>query len=304
MINAEDHLTRRSVPLVGLRMSLVDQGTGPVVLFLHGNPTYSYTWRNIIPYLAHEYRCLAPDLMGMGDSDLILPSGVGSYGLDVHLEYLEMLLEVLSLEGPLAVVGHDIGATLAIELARRHPDLISGLAMIEGVFRMTNEATLDADLVYLLDELRGEEGEYMVLNKNLLVEHYLPALTARELSQEEMDAYRAPYSKPGEARRAMLSMIRLLPLKKDPGPIADRVADDRVWCSESDVPKLVIGGKPGFLTPASILGSAARWKATEVAAVDGLHFLTEDSPARLTALLFDWLERIGHTDRSHRHLRR
>lgn len=297
MINPEDHLSRRIVPLIGHRMSVVDEGSGPVLLLIHGNPTYSYTWRNVIPFLAQEHRCLAPDLMGMGYSDLILPSGVESYGLDVQLEYLEMLLEILEIEGPLVVIGHDLGATLAIELARRLPDTVRGLALVEGVFRVANDDTLDPDVLHLLTELQGEDGEYLVLNQNLLIEHYLPALTLRDLTEAEMDAYRAPYSKPGEARRAMHSMVRQLPLKSRPGPLAERVADHRRWCSKSRLPKLVVGGKPGFLTPPSVLGAAARWRSTEVAAIEGAHFLTEDSPARLTATILDWLGRIDHSSR-------
>lgn len=291
MINAEDRLPRTTVRVVGRRMSLIDIGQGLPLLFLHGNATYSYTWRNIIPFLATSHRCLAPDLMGMGGSDLILPSGPGSYNLTDQLDHLEFLLEVAEIPGEMVIVGHEFGATLALQLARRRPDLVRGLVLIEGVFRITNDATFEPDVAAFLQEVRGEAGERMVLTDNQIIERYLPRLTARRLSAE-MNHYRAPYPKPGESRRAMLSMIRQLPLQSMPGPLDDSIEENRLWAAQSRTPKLVIGGAPGFLVPASILGTAARWANTTVNAVKGLHYLPEDSPARITTLILDWLARV------------
>jgi len=294
MINADDRLPRTEVRLVGRRMSLVDVGSGPPLLFLHGNATYSYTWRNIIPFLATSHRCLAPDLMGMGRSDLILPSGPGSYSFADHLENLELLPEMTGVTEPMVIVGHEFGAALAVQLARRRPDLVRGLVLVEGVLRITNDTVLDDDLHRFLSRVRSHEGEQMVLTENQIVDTYLPRLTARRLSSEEMTHYRAPYPKPGEPRRAMLSMIRQLPLQSMPGPIDSAIEESRLWAVQSRLPKLVVGGNPGYLVPHSILGTAARWAEATVASVRGIHFLTEDSPARITALILDWLPAIGH----------
>jgi haloalkane dehalogenase len=294
MINAEDRLPRTEVRLVGRRMSLADVGTGPPLLFLHGNATYSYTWRNIIPFLATNHRCLAPDMMGMGRSDLILPSGPGAYAFADHLDNLELLPEMTGITEPTVVVGHEFGAAMAVQLARRRPDLVRGLVLIEGVLRITNDTVLDTDVKEFLTQVRSDQGEKMVLTENQIIELYLPRLTARRLSSEEIAQYRAPYPKPGESRRAMLSMIRQLPLQSMPGPIDDDIEESRLWAVQSRVPKLVIGGNPGYLVPSSILGTAARWAETTVASVRGIHFLTEDSPARITALILDWLPAVEH----------
>ena len=293
MINEADKLPRRQIQVAGHSMSLVDVGEGPPVYFLHGNVTYSYTWRNIIPFVSLRYRCIAPDRIGMGDSELEFPSGSGSYRFDDGVESLELLVELTEPEPPIVLVGHELGAATAIEYARRNPDRVASLVLIEGVFRVTNDTLFDPDLRDLLLAARSEEGEHLVMEENVLIDRYLPRLTLRVLSAAEIDSYRRPFPKPGEPRRALLSLIRQLPIQSTPGPIDGLVEANRLWCSQSPIPKFVVGGVPGHLVPPAVLGTAARWKKTEVASVPGLHFLTEDSPARLTALLIDWLEAIG-----------
>ena len=203
------------------------------------------------------------------------------------------LVELTEPERPVVLVGHELGAAIAIEYARRNPSRVDSLVLIEGVFRVTNDATFDPDVRETLLRARSEEGEQLVLQENILIERYLPRLTLRVLTAGEMEAYRRPFAKPGEPRRALLSALRQLPLQSSPGPIDALVEDNRLWCSQSTIPKFVVGGVPGFLVPPPVLGTAARWKKTEVASVPGLHFLTEDSPARVTALVIDWLETIG-----------
>jgi haloalkane dehalogenase len=156
MINADDRLPRTKVRVVGHRMSLIDIGQGLPLLLLHGNATYSYTWRNIIPFLATSHRCLAPDLMGMGGSDLIFPSGPGSYGFTDHLDHLELLLEMAEIPGQLVIVGHEFGAALALQLARRRPNLVRGLVLIEGCAPDHQRwHLLDADVSHLLRKMSG-----------------------------------------------------------------------------------------------------------------------------------------------------
>ena len=294
MINSADRVPRQQVQVMGHRMSVAVAGEGPTVVLVHGNATYSYMWRNIIPFLARTHRCLAPDLMGMGRSDLILPSGAGSYSFADQSENLSMAIEMLEPEGPILLIGHELGATMTVQYARKNPHRVAGLVLMEGAFRVTNDTTLDADIAKMLVGLRSPEGENLVLLENQIVEEYLPRLTSRVLSPAEKEAYREPYLKPGESRRAMLSLIRQLPLQGYPGPIDDLMEETRLWCAQSAVPKLVIGGQPGFLVPTSVLGTAARWASTSVASVRGTHFLPEESPARLTALILDWMAEIGH----------
>lgn len=294
MINAEDRVPRESVRVVGRQMSVAVGGTGePTVVLIHGNATYSYTWRNLIPYIAQRARCLAPDLIGMGRSDIIFPSGATSYEFADQTAYIDALIEVKVPTGPVVLVGHELGATIAIQYARKNPDRVAGLALIEGVFRITNDSTFDPELAEFLHSARLATGEETVLVRNELVETYLPRLTSRTLGPVEMAAYREPYLRVGESRRAMLSMIRQLPLQSSPGPIDSLVEQSRLWCAQSRIPKLVIGGNPGHLAPPAVLGTAARWNSSAVASVNGLHFLTEDSPARITTLLLDWMAGLG-----------
>lgn len=301
MIDADDRIPRRVVPVAGRAISVADAGTGPTTILLHGNAGYSYTWRNLIPYLAQGHRCLAPDLIGMGRSDLIFPSGPGTYSFEELADYIDLLVELTAPDDPLVLIGQELGAAHAVRYARTHPGRVRGLVLIEGVMRITNLDTLNPAIADLLVAARGEAGEEMILRHNALIERYLPLATMRTLGPREMERYREPYAKPGESRRAMLSMIRQLPLGGTDGPIDDLVEQSRIWCARSPVPKLVIGGQPGMLVPTAILGTAARWEATTVTSVRGVHFLTEDSPARLTATILDWMEEIGHV-RNPKHL--
>jgi haloalkane dehalogenase len=294
LIDAADRVPRQTVQVMGSRYSVAVAGNGPPVVLVHGNATHNYTWRNIIPYLSQVCRCIAPDLPGMGRSDVVFPSGSTSYSFDDQAASLATVIDVLEPDRPAILVGHELGATMAIQHARKNPDTVAGLVLLEGAFRLSNDSTFDSDVQRFLAEVRSEAGEDMVLRRNLVVEDYLPRLVSRSLSSAELDAYRAPYQRAGESRRAMLSMIRQLPLQSSPGPIDRLIEEARLWCAQSRMPKLVVGGKPGFLVPPAVLGTAAKWANTTVASVPGLHFLTEDSPARLTALILDWLAEIGH----------
>lgn len=178
---------------------------------------------------------------------------------------------------------------MAIQLAQMRSGMVAGLVLIEGVFRVVNDSTFEPDVAALIRDLRGEEGERLVLADNAIIERYLPRLTMRQLIPEELEAYREPHRTAGEARRAMLSMIRQLPIRSQPGPIDDVMEQSRVWCSRSKLPKLVIGGSPGFLTPAAVLGTVARWANASHASVRGLHYLMEDSPARIARTILDWV---------------
>lgn len=295
MINEDDKLPRRRIRVAGPHMSLVDAGRGPTIIFLHGNATYSYAWRNMIPYLAFRHRCIAPDWIGMGESELIFPSGVESYPLEEKLEHLELLVEQIEPDRPIVLVTHELGATVGVMYARRNPDRMAGLVMIEGVFRVSNDTNFGEDIQDFFQRVRGEEGEDLILRENLMIEEYLPRLTSRTYSEGELERYRQPYLKPGESRRAMLSMIRQLPIQSQPGPIDRMAEENRLWCAQQNVPKLIVGGTPGFLVPPPVLATTAKWAAAKVTSVPGLHFLMEDSPARITAIILDWLDQIGHT---------
>lgn len=279
--------------VLGLRLSYVDQGSGPPVVFLHGNATHSYYWRNAIAYLSRRFRCIAPDLPGMGRSDPVRPSGPNSYGYDEMARYLEVFLQLLDLKAPAVFVGHEIGGLMAVDHVRHRPQRAQGLVLIEAVFRPSNPALWEPDLRSLLQELRGPRGEELVLNRNAIIERYLPRLVQRRLSPFEMAQYLDRYRAGGEVSRPLLALVRSLPLTEETGPLDDLAEEARRWCSESPIPKLVIGGNPGHLVPPPVLGTCARWTNTVTRSVPGLHFLLEDAPELVTDAIWDWLEQLS-----------
>lgn len=292
MISSEDRIPRTTVRVTGRKVSVAAAGKGPKVILLHGNTTYSYAWRNVIPYLAQRHLCLAPDLLGMGRSDVLTPSGPSSYSFSEQSTYTDLLIELLAEEDEVVLIGHEMGAMLAIHHARRNPERVKGLVIVEGVFRITNDEHFPRDVREFLMDVRGDRGNDLVLRQNEMIEYWLPRLTLRPLSEIEMNAYRYPYRIPGEARRPLLSMIRQLPLRSTPGPLDELAEQSRLWSAQSRIPKLVVGGDPGLLVPPSILGTAARWANTTVSMARGQHYIMEDSPARLTSILIDWLAEV------------
>ena len=295
MINATDKISRQSLYLAGHNLSIAVAGEGPPLVLLHGSATHSYAWRNLIPYLARGHRCLAPDLPGMGGSLPAQFETPSSFSFEEQEWSIGELIRFLEPSRPVVLIGHELGALLAAVYARNHPSSVAGLVFIEGSFRVTNDTKFDPDVREFLAEVRGPAGAPMILARDMLVEFYLNRLTLRHLGPEELGAYRGPSRRRGNSRNAMLSMIRQLPLRSHPGPIDDLASEIRIWCSQTTIPKLVIGGSPGFLVPQPILATTARWLNTTTASVRGLHFLMEDSPARLTSLVLDWLDGIGHT---------
>ena len=298
MINATDRIPRKSLYLAGHNLSIAVAGEGPPLVLLHGSATHSYAWRNLIPYLARGHRCLAPDLPGMGASLPAQFETTASFAFEEQVWSIGELIKFLEPTRPVVLVGHELGALLAAEYARNHPSSVAGLVFIEGSFRVTNDTKFDSDVREFLAEVRGPEGAPMILARDMLVEFYLNRLTLRHLGPEELRAYRGPSRRRGNTRKAMLAMIRQLPLRSRPGPVDDLASEIRIWCSRTAIPKLVIGGRPGFLVPQPILATTARWLNTTTASVRGLHFLMEDSPARLVSLVLEWLDGIGHSSQT------
>lgn len=292
MIDPEDRFRRRRLRALGLNLSYVDEGKGRPIVFFHGNATDTYFWRNAIAYLANWHRCIALDLPGMGTSDPILPSGRGSYRYQEVAKYVSAFIQLLDLEDRPVFVGHEIGALHAIDNARRHPRP-GGVVLIEGVFRLSNPDLWKPEVGELVDRMRGPEGEELVLRRNAIVEQYLPMLVERKLSPIEMTRYRQRYQAAGEAARPLLTMIRELPLKDDPGPLGDAAEAARQWCASSPTDKLVIGGFPGHLVTPSVLGTSARWENTQTVSVPGLHFLMEDSPQAVTVEMAKWIDTLS-----------
>lgn len=273
-ISAADAYERHRIALLETEISYVDTGAGEPVVFLHGNPTSSYLWRNVIPHVEGLGRCLAPDLVGMGDSGA---APDGSYRFVDHARYLDAWFEALGLTNVTLVV-HDWGSALGFYWAYRHPERVRGIAYMEAVVRPLTWEEWRDESRQIFQDLRSEAGEEMVLEKNLFIEGILPSAVLRNLTEEEMNVYRRPYLEPGESRRPTLTWPRELPINGEPEDVVSIVDDYSKWLAQSDVPKLFVNAEPGAILTGSQREFCRTWPNQEEVTVRGAHFVQEDSP--------------------------
>jgi len=283
---------KRFVSVRGQRMAYVERGTGAPIVFLHGNPTSSYLWRNVIPPLAARYRCIAPDLIGMGDSDKLLPSGPERYGFEEHQAFLDGWLEQVVPEGPVLLVVHDWGSALGFEWARRFPERVRGIAYMEAIVGVRAWEDFPPPARELFEGLRSPLGEQLVLEQNLFVEQLLPRSILRTLAPEELAEYRRPFAEPGEARRPTLSWPRQLPIGGEPKAICTMVERYAAFLAESPLPKLFINAEPGRLLTGSLRDRCRRWPNQRELTVRGLHYVQEDSPDEIGAAVLAFADEL------------
>jgi haloalkane dehalogenase len=288
-VSAADPHPRRRVRVLDTEMAYVDTGAGSPVVFLHGNPTSSYLWRNVIPHVAPTHRCLAPDLVGMGESG---KAPDGSYRFVDHARYLDAWLESLGLTRNVTLVVHDWGSALGFHWARRHPESVRALVYMEAIVRPVTWADWPEAARKVFQAMRSPGGEEMVLQKNVFVERILPASVLRGLTEAEMAVYRRPYAEPGESRRPTLTWPRQIPIEGEPADVVAIVEEYGRWLAGSPVPKLFVNAEPG-----SILTGAARefcrtWPNQDEVTVRGSHFIQEDSPHEIGRAIAGFLARI------------
>ncbi|UFH53778.1 haloalkane dehalogenase [Spirosoma sp. KNUC1025] len=275
----------------GLRMAYVETGSGDPIVFLHGNPTSSYVWRNIIPHVKHLGRCIAPDLIGMGDSEKLPNSGPDTYSFVEHRRYVDQLLESLNVKERITFVGHDWGSALAFDWAYRHPGAVKGIAYMEAITKTRLWSDLPETARKIFQALRSTAGEAMVLEQNSFIEGNLPRTVLRQLLDEEMANYRRPFVEAGEARRPMLSWARQLPIEGEPADVTAIVETYGEWLSHSEIPKLFILAEPGTLSPKE-RDFCLSWPNQTVCTVRGHHHLQEDSAEEIGVALSDWLQQL------------
>jgi haloalkane dehalogenase len=276
----------------GRSMAYVDVGKGDPIVFLHGNPTSSYLWRNIIPHLSTGYRCIAPDLIGMGDSDKLPDSGPDSYTFAEHRTYLDGLLDELDLGDDVTLVIHDWGSGLGFHWAFRHPDRVKGIAYMEAIAATVTWADWPEAARRAFQGLRSDAGETMILEKNFFIERILPSSILRTLSDEEMAVYRAPFSEPGESRRPTLTWPRQIPIERDPADVHTIVEEYAAWMASNDLPKLFINANPGSILTGRQRDFVRTWPNQTEVTVAGSHFIQEDSPDEIGAAVRGWRDRI------------
>jgi haloalkane dehalogenase len=281
--------------VLGREMAYVDVGNGDPIVLLHGNPTSSYLWRNVLPHLQPLGRCIAPDLIGMGDSDKLPNSGPGSYRLVEHRRYLDALLEALDVRGRVTFVIHDWGSALGFDWANRHRDAVKGLAFMEAIVQPQGWDHWDKiNMRPTLQALRSEAGEEMVLRDNFFIEKILPAAVLRTLSIEEMAHYRRPFAEPGEGRRPTLTWPRQIPIDGVPPDVTAIVAASADWLSTSLVPKLFFRAEPGaILTNDKDLAFVRGLPALTEVTIAGRHYVQEDSPDEIGRAIAGWMGTLG-----------
>ena len=277
------------VEVKGKRMAYVEMGEGDPVVFLHGNPTSSYLWRNIMPHVAGQARCLAPDLIGMGDSDKLDDPGPGSYRFVEHREYLDGFLDAVGLGGNAVFVIHDWGSALGFDWGNRHRDRTRGFCYMEALVRPVTWEEWPEAAKAVFQGFRSPAGETMVLEKNVFVERVLPGSILRKVSEEEMTVYRRPFATPGEDRRPTLTWPREIPISGEPADVVEIVRAYSEWLAASDVAKLFIDAEPGAILTGPQRDFCLGWPNQTVAKVKGSHFIQEDSPDEIGRALSDWL---------------
>lgn len=286
-------MSKHSISIRGLTMAYEEVGEGDPLVFLHGNPTSSYLWRNIIPHLSDSYRCIAPDLIGMGDSDKLPGSGPGSYTFVEHRQYLDELLEALNLGDRVTLVVHDWGSGLGFDWANRNRDRVLGIAYMEAIVRPVAWDAWPEAARPVFEGMRSEAGESMVLDGNIFVERILPASIIRELTDEEMAVYRSPYLEPGESRRPTLTWPRQIPIGGEPADVHEIVTSYASWMAENDVPKLFINAEPGTILTGPQREFCRTWKNQTEVTVPGIHFIQEDSPDEIGQAIATWRAAVG-----------
>lgn len=276
--------------IYGKRMAYVEHGDGDPIVFLHGNPTSSYLWRNVMPHLEGRGRLIAPDLIGMGDSEKLDGSGPDRYTFAEHRKYLFGLLEYLGIENNVTLVVHDWGSALGFHWAHQNPAAVKAIAFMEAIVApLPAWEAFPASARDVFKGFRSPAGEQMILQDNVFVENVLPGSVLRELTDEEMTEYRRPYLEPGESRRPTLTWPRQIPIAGEPADVAEIVTDYGNWMAGTGIPKLFVNAEPGALLTGGARDLVRAWPNLTEISVAGIHFIQEDSPDGIGQAIADWL---------------
>src|SRR5579859_1131712 len=287
------HSGEKKIAVVnGRRMSYVEQGTGAPIVFQHGNPTSAYLWRNVMPHLDGLGRLIACDLIGMGDSDKLVPSGPDRYSYVEQRRFLFELWDQLRLGNRVIFVLHDWGSALGFDWASNQPERVAGIAYMEAIVAPLTWADWPDNARSVFQGFRSPAGETMILDKNLFVEGVLPNAIIRDLTDGEMETYRKPFTHPGEDRRPTLSWPRQIPIEGDPPDVTGIVEHYGAWLAGSEMPKLFINAQPGSILTGRPRELCRTWPNQTEVSVDGLHFVQEDSPDQIGRALADFVHSL------------
>ncbi len=295
MIPAGPRYEKRTTRVKGLEMAWVEAGEGDPIVFLHGNPTSSYLWRNVMPHLEGLGRCIAPDLIGMGDSQKLPESGPDAYRFVEHRDYLDGLLDEIGVRSSVTWVIHDWGSALGFDWSNRHRDAVKGIAYMEAIVRPLSWKEWPEAATQIFRGFRSPAGDAMVLEQNVFVENVLPASVLRGLGEDEMEVYRRPYLEAGEARRPTLTWPRQIPLDGEPDDVTRITGEYADWLASSPVPKLFVNAEPGAILTGAQREFCRGWPNQTEVTVSGSHFIQEDSPDEIGSAVANWYRKLQET---------
>jgi len=284
---------KKKAVIKGLEMAYVEEGQGDPIVFLHGNPTSSYLWRNVMPHLEGMGRLIAPDLIGMGDSAKLPDSGPDRYTLKEHAEYLYALFDHLGLDENVTLVIHDWGSALGFNWAYLNPTKVKAIAYMEGIVCPVTWDDWPEDAKGIFQAFRSEAGESIILEKNVFIEKVLPASILRSLDDGEMAEYRRPFAEAGEDRRPTLTWPRQIPVEGEPEEVVETVEAYSNWLAKSvDLPKLFINAEPGSILVGRQREGCRQWPNQKEVTVKGIHFIQEDSPDEIGLAIKEFLSNL------------
>jgi len=287
----EQPLSKKIIDVLDTRMAYHERGEGRPVLFLHGNPTSSYLWRDVVPELGGLGRLLAPDLIGMGDSAKLASPGPDTYRFAAHRKYLWAFIDaVVPADESIVLVVHDWGSALGFDWANHHRDRVRGIAYMEGIVRpIASWDEWSKAATPIFQAFRSDKGEQMILERNMFVERVLPGSVLRKLTEAEMNEYRRPFLK-SEHRWPTLTWPRQIPILGEPADVVEIVSSYAQWMSQNDMPKLFVNAEPGAILIGAVREFCRTWKNQTEVTVSGSHFIQEDSGSEVGRAVADWIK--------------
>ena len=283
---------KKFVSVKGKQIAYVEEGSGDPIVLLHGNPTSSFLWRNVIPELVESGRVIVPDLIGQGDSEKLPASdGPERYSLEVAYSYVDGLLESIGANENVTLVIHDWGTGVGFLWAMRHPAAVKGVAYMEGIVKPVSWRDWPESAVGIFKGFRSDKGEDLILNRNMFIEGVLPSSVIRPLSDTEMDAYRAPHLETDD-RQPLLNWPRQIPIEGEPKDIVALVNEYGAFMAASEIPKLFINADPGSILVGAQREFCRSWPNQQEVTVKGLHFIQEDSPVEIGQAVANWLKAL------------
>ena len=282
---------KKNIKVLGKNMSYIEKGEGNPIIFQHGNPTSSYLWRNIIPYLENQGRCIAIDLIGMGDSDKLTDKGNNTYSYHIQKKYFDACIEELEINKNITFVIHDWGSALGFNWAYEHQQNVKGICYMEAIVKNITWNDWPEDAKSIFQGFRSDAGENLILKKNLFIEGILPNAIIRNLTESEMSVYRRPFIKEID-RRPTLDWPRQIPINNEPEDVCKIVEDYSSWMSLNEIPKLFINADPGSILTGKQREFCRKWKNQQELTVKGNHFIQEDSPKEIGEAISNWYRNL------------